>query len=175
MLVLLRHLLAIAVLPVAVTVLVPLWILQRYGIMPSLGASSGALLLQGVALTILALGLLLFFSSLRRFVLDGRGTLAPWDPPPHLVIQGPYRFVRNPMISGVVFILAGEAGILRSGPHALWALAFLGVNLVYIPLFEEPSLRVRFGDAYREYCRHVPRIFPRLHPWMPDAADRDAA
>jgi protein-S-isoprenylcysteine O-methyltransferase Ste14 len=42
------------------------------------------------------------------------------------------------------------------------------MNLVYIPLFEEPFLRVRFGESYYEYCQNVPRIFPRLRPWSPN-------
>jgi protein-S-isoprenylcysteine O-methyltransferase Ste14 len=175
MLMLLRHLVAIAILPLTVTVLVPLWLTRRYGIVPSLGSSSGALILQGSGLLLLMAGLLLFFSSLRRFAVEGRGTLGPWDPPRRLVVQGPYRFVRNPMISGVVFLLVAEAMLLRSMPHVLWSLAFLAINLLYIPLLEEPSLRLRFGEAYREYCRHVPRMFPRLRPWEAAGADKDAA
>ena len=168
-----RHLVAIAILPFTVTVLVPWRISARYDIVPALGPSVAALILQGTGLVVLIVGLLLFVWSLRRFAAEGQGTLAPWDPPRHLVIQGPYRFVRNPMISGVLFVLAGEAMLLRSRPHALWAVAFLGINLVYIPLLEEPLLLLRFGDAYREYCRHVPRVFPRLTPWSPDHADHD--
>ena len=171
---LLRHVLAVAILPFTVTVLVPLWIAGRYGIVLTLDTSSGALLLQGGGLAMLAIGLLLFLSSLRRFATEGRGTLAPWDPPQHLVLRGPYRFVRNPMISGVIFILAGEAMLLASRPHALWALTFLGLNLIYIPLLEEPLLRRRFGEAYLEYCKHVPRILPRLRPWELHV-DKDAA
>ena len=96
-----------------------------------------------------------------------RGTLAPWDPPRELVVRGPYRYVRSPMISGVVLALFGESLVLQSAPHAEWAVGFLIINLVYIPLLEEPMLRIRFGDSYREYCRHVPRIVPRLSPWAP--------
>ena len=102
-----------------------------------------------------------------RFASDGKGTLAPWDPPRRLVIHGPYRYVRNPMISGVVFVLFGEALMLRSGPHVQWALIFLIINFIYIPLLEERQLKERFGDAYVEYCRHVPRLLPRLRPWTP--------
>ena len=169
-----RHLLAVAVLPFTVTVLVPRWIAVRYGIVPALSASPGVLMLQGAGLVVLIVGLLLFFSSLRRFAAEGQGTLAPWYPPRRLVVRGPYRFVRNPMISGVVFVLAAEAMLLRSRPHAVWAVAFLGINLVYIPLLEEPFLRLRFGDAYRQYCRHVPRVFPRLTPWSSHHADNGA-
>jgi hypothetical protein len=81
MLTLLRHLLAIAILPLTVTVLVPLWIAERYGITLSLGTSGRALLLHGASLVVLMIGLLLFLSSLRRFAVEGKGTLAPWDPP----------------------------------------------------------------------------------------------
>ncbi len=115
----------------------------------------------------LLIGLLLFASSLQRFATEGQGTLAPWDPPRRLVVRGPYRHVRNPMISGVLFVVFGEALVLVSEPHAMWALTFLGLNVVYIPLFEEPQLRRRFGAAYVEYCRHVPRLLPRLRSWKP--------
>ena len=164
---LLRHLLSIALLPFTVAVLVPLWIARRSDATPALGASAGELVVQLLGLAVLGVGLVLFGASLRRFATEGEGTLAPWDPPRRLVVRGPYRFVRNPMISGVVFVLFAEALLLLSFPHATWALAFLGINLVYIPLFEEPQLEQRFGDAYREYCRNVPRLVPRLRQWSP--------
>lgn len=69
------------------------------------------------------------------------------------------------MISGVVFVLWGEAFVLRSRPQAEWAAAFLLVNVVYIPALEEPMLEARFGDAWREYRRSVPRFLPRRRPW----------
>jgi len=163
--VLLRHLLAILILPFTVAVLVPRWIAQGWAVEPALGTTGGALALQLLGLVTLGVGLLLFLASLRRFATEGEGTLAPWDPPRKLVLRGPYRWVRNPMISGLVFVLCAEALLLLSLPHAAWALGFLALNLVYIPLVEEPQLEGRFGDAYREYCRHVPRIFPRLRPW----------
>ncbi|MGH9888448.1 MAG: methyltransferase family protein [bacterium] len=162
---LLRHLLSIAILPFSVAVLVPLWIARRYGIEPALGGTIAACAVQLAGLAILALGLGFFIASLRRFASEGRGTLAPWDPPRALVLRGPYRYVRNPMISGVVLTLFGESLCLLSPPHAAWAAFFLALNLVYIPLFEEPQLAERFGAAYIEYCRHVPRVIPRLRPW----------
>jgi protein-S-isoprenylcysteine O-methyltransferase Ste14 len=160
-----RHLLSIALLPLTVTMLVPWWLASRAGTLLRAGDTAVERLVQIAGLVALGVGLALFAASLRQFVVRGRGTLAPWDPPKHLVVEGPYRYVRNPMISGVVFILFGEAMILLSWPHAQWALIFLAINLVYIPLLEEPPLETRFGDAYREYCRHVRRILPRLRPW----------
>jgi protein-S-isoprenylcysteine O-methyltransferase Ste14 len=66
-----------------------------------------------------------------------------------------------------VLFLFGEAAVLLSPPHAAWAALFLAINGVYIPLVEEPQLVRRFGESYREYARHVPRVIPRLRPWTP--------
>lgn len=162
---LLRHLIAIAVLPFTVTVLIPLWLARRDGPALVLGGSPTQMVGQLCGLGVMGVGVTLFASSLRRFIADGRGTLAPWDPPRHLVVRGPYRYVRNPMISGVVLTLFGEALVLLSRAHLAWALIFLGINAVYIPLLEEPFLAARFGADYREYCRHVPRLLPRWQPW----------
>jgi protein-S-isoprenylcysteine O-methyltransferase Ste14 len=79
------------------------------------------------------------------------------------------------MISGVIFILFGEAFALLSLPHGIWAAAFLILNLLYIPLMEEPQLERRFGESYREYRRHVRRFLPRLGPWDPGAPLRREA
>ena len=62
--------------------------------------------------------------------------------------------------------------ILRSWPHAEWAGGFLLLNLVYIPLVEEPMLSARFGESYAAYRRNVPRFLPRLRPWRPDNGGR---
>jgi len=160
----LRHLLAIAALPFVVAMLVPMWLARGNGVALRLGTTTPKLLLQIAGALLLLIGLALFAASLQRFVRDGRGTLAPWDPPGQLVLGGPYRYVRNPMISGVIFLLFGEGLILTSVPHLEWAVTFLAINCVYIPLLEEPQLRQRFGDSYVEYCKHVPRFIPRLRP-----------
>jgi len=167
MITLLRQLLAIAILPFTVAVLVPVWIARRYGVALTPGRSVGPVFLQVVGLALLGLGLILFVASLRRFATEGKGTLAPWDPPRVFVVHGPYQFVRNPMISGVILFLFGEAFALLSPPHGVWAVCFVILNLIYIPLVEEPQLERRFGDSYREYRRHVRRFIPRLRPWRP--------
>jgi protein-S-isoprenylcysteine O-methyltransferase Ste14 len=160
-----RHLLSVALLPFSVAVIVPLWLARNNNISPVIGTTGPQMLVQVVGLLVLAVGLILFSASLGNFVTEGEGTLAPWDPPRRLVVRGPYRYVRNPMISGVVLVLFGEALTLLSRPHFIWALIFHAVNSIYIPLLEETGLRHRFGDSYVEYCRHVPRLIPRFRPW----------
>ena len=162
-----RHVLSIALLPFTVAVLVPVWLARAYGVALSPGGSAYRVALQAGGAMLIAIGAVLFAASLSRFASEGEGTLAPWDPPRRLVVRGPYRWVRNPMISGVVFVLFGEAAVLASRPHAVWALTFLAANAIYIPLLEEPMLEERFGAPYAEYRRHVPRFVPRLTPWRP--------
>ena len=162
---LLRHLLSVAALPFMVTVVIPIWVARRNAGRIGLGADIPAMLLQLLGTGVLGVGLVLFASSLRRFASEGEGTLAPWDPPRKLVVRGPYRYVRNPMISGVILILFGEALLLLSRAHFTWALTFFAINAVYIPLFEEPQLAARFREDYEEYRRNVPRLLPRLRPW----------
>lgn len=154
-----RQLLAIVALPVVVAGIVPAVIAWRGGATVAGWAfvASGALLLAA------GIGLVAWTVSL--FGRIGRGTLAPWDPTTRLVVVGPYRHVRNPMISGVVAVLLGEAAIVGSLPLLAWALGVFAVNAVYLPLVEEPGLRRRFGEEYDRYRETVPRWLPRLRPW----------
>jgi protein-S-isoprenylcysteine O-methyltransferase Ste14 len=112
-------------------------------------------------------GLLLAVSTVRLFPKLGNGTPAPRDPTSKMIISGPYAYVRNPMITGVVLILTGEALMLPSWAIGIWTIVFLIINMFYFPLSEEPGLRKRFGKEYEEYCKNVPRYIPRLTPWKP--------
>jgi protein-S-isoprenylcysteine O-methyltransferase Ste14 len=104
-----RHLQAIAALPFVVTVVIPVWLARRNRISIGLGHGWQALLAQSAGLVLLGIGVWMFIKTVRQFGSEGRGTLAPWDPPRQLVINGLYRYVRNPMISGVCFILLARA------------------------------------------------------------------
>jgi protein-S-isoprenylcysteine O-methyltransferase Ste14 len=162
-----RQVTSIVVLPGTIAVIIPLWIARRNSVafITPHGAISLLLVVTGVVL--LLAGVALFAACLFLFWTRGRGTLAPWDPPRRFVVEGPYRYVRNPMISGVVFVLVGEALVLRSTSHGLWASAFALANAVYIPMVEEPMLEARFGEPYRRYRSAVRRFIPHLRAWTP--------
>jgi len=161
----LRQVAAILMLPVTVTVVIPLWITRTAGVAFVAPRDAGELLLGAVGLIVLVVGLSLFVTTVTLFWTRGRGTLAPWDPPRVFVADGPYRYVRNPMISGVICILAAEALIVRSPSLGEWAALFVVINLIYIPLLEEPMLEARFGESYTAYKRNVRMFIPRLTPW----------
>jgi len=156
-----RQLAAVGLLPVTVTLVVPGLILWRNG------ADGGgwALVLVGAVLVTAGVALVAWTATL--FARVGRGTIAPWDPTTRLVVLGPYRHVRNPMISGVLAILLGEAATVASVPLLLWFAGVFAVNALYLPLVEEPGLRKRFGADYDAYRANVPRWLPRLSPWEP--------
>jgi protein-S-isoprenylcysteine O-methyltransferase Ste14 len=162
----LRISLAILPLPFTATVVVP-------GICLALtdpgwnldGAARAITVVAGAALVVA--GLFLFVTTVRLFASVGHGTLAPWDPPERLVVRGPYRHLRHPMITGVAFALAGETLLFESTAIAIVLAAFVGVNAVYLPLVEEPRLVARFGAEYERYMAHVPRWSPRRRGWEP--------
>ena len=150
------------------TVIVPLLLLRNdvsWDLHPQQGGIG--LLLSATGAAALLIGLTLFISTVAHFASTGRGTLAPWDPPRELVVKGVYRYVRNPMISGVMFILLAESLLTGSRRIIIWFVLFVALNLVHIPFVEEPALSARFGERYTIYKRNVPRWLPRLKPWLP--------
>jgi len=96
------------------------------------------------------------------FASIGRGTPAPFDPPRRLVIQGPYRFVRNPMYMGAGLTLAGAALFFESLPLLGYTGLFFLATHLFVVWYEEPALRRTFGQEYEAYCRQVRRWRPSV-------------
>lgn len=96
------------------------------------------------------------------FTVKGRGTPAPFDPPKELVTTGLYRHVRNPIYLGVLTVITGHFLWFK----AVWLLAYaVVVFLIFhlaVTLYEEPTLQAKFGAAYEDYCRSVPRWIPKI-------------
>ena len=145
------------VLPAAVLVAVPMVVESHFSVeIDPLSIAGILFVMAGLACIVLTISM---------FIRFGRGTLAPWDPTKKLVVTGPYRYTRNPMITGVLTCLLGESCLFHSFPILAWALVFFLVNTTYFILSEEPGLEKRFGDEYLEYKKNVPRWIPRLKPW----------
>ena len=100
------------------------------------------------------------WSVYTQFTL-GRGTPIPWMPPQRLVIQGPYKYVRNPMALGNIIMYMGIAWILGSPSAVILVLVGGTLLLLYDKFVEEQEMALRFGEEYLEYKRQTPFIIPR--------------
>jgi protein-S-isoprenylcysteine O-methyltransferase Ste14 len=169
-----RHLGPIGLAPGVVTLVVPAVILYLTGDVDfSWGFSPPASWLPPLlGSALIVLGLLFMYKTVSLFATVGGGTLAPWDPPQRLVVRGIYQHVRNPMISGVLSILLGEAVLFGSLTVLVWFLVVCALQAIYMPLIEERGLARRFGEDYLVYKRNVPRWIPRLTPWVPRFDER---
>jgi protein-S-isoprenylcysteine O-methyltransferase Ste14 len=117
---------------------------------------------QVLGMIIGSVGALIALWCIFTFVSIGKGTPAPFDPPRHLVIRGPYRYVRNPMYLGATLSLAGAALFYQSITLLVYGLAFLLVTHLFVVSYEEPTLQRTFGTEYEEYRHHVRRWWPRI-------------
>jgi len=91
------------------------------------------------------------------YFLKARGTPVPLSPPPKLVKTGPYKYVRNPMLTGIFIQLFGFGIILNSlSLIIIFTPLFIIVNVWELKRIEEPELKKRFGKEYLDYKKQVP-------------------
>jgi protein-S-isoprenylcysteine O-methyltransferase Ste14 len=119
-------------------------------------------------------GVVLLLWCVYAFFRQGRGTLAPWDPPRALVADSVYGVSRNPMYVAVVLILCGWAIGFASWPLVLYAAAVMLAFHLRVVFGEEPWLSRRYGDEWARYAARVPRWLGRVRlPHAVDDATRD--
>lgn len=165
MLTVFRHLISVLLLPFVAAVVMPAWLLTEQSGLDSRwvnNSSSIVRLFRCTGATVVTGGFALFIWCVILFACIGKGTLVPWDPTRNLVAIGPYRLIRNPMISAVALMLIGEAIVRGSWILCVWACSFIVINHMYFVLSEEPGLEKRFGEQYRFYKENVPRWIPRF-------------
>lgn len=115
---------------------------------------------------LIAVGVIALIECFARFALRGRGTPAPVMPTEILVTSGLYRYVRNPMSVAVFVLVFGQAMLFAKKHTMVYAICVWLAFAVFVLLYEEPTLRRRYGEEYRKYCHNVPRWVPRLTPWQ---------
>ena len=157
MAVLLRALIYATAFVSLILVFLPARVLEWSGVsrMPGLGLPQIAGMMVG------GVGALLALWCVVTFAVIGRGTPAPFDAPRGLVVRGPYAYVRNPMYLGAATALAGAALFYDSLAMLAYLIGFLLVTHAFVRLYEEPTLRRRFGLEYERYCEGVARWRPR--------------
>lgn len=100
--------------------------------------------------------------SFWNFLREGRGTPAPIDAPKELVAVGFYRYVRNPMYVGILAMIIGHFLWFGYWSLLVYAVAVFTAFYTFVTLYEEPTLKKRFGPAYEEYLKQVPGWIPRI-------------
>jgi protein-S-isoprenylcysteine O-methyltransferase Ste14 len=133
-----------------------LGIIFRYALFPI--AASGHLPIYRwvIGIAVLSMGLFLAISARILFARSGQSPI-PWKPSPELLLQGPYRFTRNPMYAGLTLIQFGLGLALNN----LWISILAPVSLLVVHFLavlpEEKYLSEKFGDSYRAYLTKVRR------------------
>ena len=114
-----------------------------------------------VSIPMIALGLVIMAWSVFHF-LKVQGTPVPFNPPPKVVKTGPYRYARNPMLTGVFLFLFGIGFIVNSISLVFFFTPlYMLVNVWELKKIEEPELIKRLGDEYIEYRRNTPMFIPQ--------------
>lgn len=134
---------------------------RRYLLAVDFGASHGLLVL-GLWFLGAAIVLRLWHRRYMKLgTMFGLPELAPAHYPGRLITAGPYAWVRHPRYVQVTLALWGFAFIVNY--LAVYGIAVLWMAGIYfIVLLEESEMHQRFGAAYEEYCRRVPRFIPRI-------------
>ncbi len=117
---------------------------------------------QVAGMAVGAAGAAIALWSILSFIMIGRGTPAPFDPPRLLVVRGPYAHVRNPMYVGAALALAGAALFYQSGALLAYIATFVVIAHLFVRFYEEPTLARLFGLDYDNYRQRVPRWVPRV-------------
>jgi protein-S-isoprenylcysteine O-methyltransferase Ste14 len=119
-------------------------------------------IVRSLAFPLWLIGTLVIIWCSVDMVRRGRGTPAHFDPPKMLVINGLYRYVRNPIYLGALLVQLGYIVWFGSGIMISYFLFFVLAYHILIMLVEEPILRNQFGAAYDEYSKNVPRWIPQM-------------
>lgn len=149
--------------PGTLAVYIP-WVFTRWRIAPPLLGFNAFRILGAL---MIAAGLPVLIDSAARFAIQGLGTPIIVAPPQRLVVTGLYRYLRNPMYVAVSLLIFGQALLFASTSLLEYGIIIWLAFFAFVLLYEEPTLRRKFGEEYRLYCARVPRWIPRLRPVDP--------
>jgi protein-S-isoprenylcysteine O-methyltransferase Ste14 len=128
---------------------------------------------QATGVLLICAGLVPVAQSFADFFHAG-GTPVPVASPPRLVVNGFYRYVRNPIYAGFLIILAGQA-LLTGSPGMLeYTVIAACAGVAAVRFYEEPVLARKFGADYQAYRHAVHAWIPRPHAWAPGEQDLPA-
>lgn len=112
--------------------------------------------------TLMVIGAAFAWWSILAEVIRADGTPLPVMPTQTLLVDGPFRYCRNPMMFGTCLAYLGVSVIAGSVCAAIAVLLFTALILLYIKKIEERELAVRFGQPYLDYKARTPFIIPNI-------------
>ena len=124
----------------------------------------GAFRYAGIVLIAVGAPLAIYCTAV--LIIPGKSRPAPYVAGGTFTIAGPYRYVRNPFMLGVILTLWGEALLMSNIVMIAYAALFTWCIHFWVVFFEEPALIERLGDEYREYKKAVPRWFPKFRKYQ---------
>src|SRR6266850_2864932 len=125
-------------------------LLHRF--LPGAQILAGPVRFLGLPVLVAGLSLVLWAAGLFR---RAGTTIRPFEESTALVVDGPYRFSRNPIYSGMAIGLIGIGVLLGSAsPFAVIPMFVVVIGMRFIRA-EEAALEKRFGAVYREYASRV--------------------
>jgi len=114
-----------------------------------------------VGIATFSLGLIAYTYCSVWLVYYGKGPHVEFDHPKEIVTDGPFAWVRNPVILCLLVTATGMALYLASWGIALFVVLGMIFAQWQATRLEEPNLTERFGADYTEYCKRVNRWIPR--------------
>ncbi|MCB0131590.1 MAG: hypothetical protein KDD78_12100, partial [Caldilineaceae bacterium] len=146
---------AVLILPGTALIYIPLliqWLGNGWPFSGLIGGAPGWLLAVVLAAPAFALAI----KTMLLFQKEGEGTPAPWDPPRKFVVSGPYRYMRNPMLTSVIMMILAEAAALSSVALLGWAVLFFFSTRPISPLWKSQDWSDVFAmhtDTTKRLCR----------------------
>ena len=134
-----------------------LWASRLFNPVPLLPVS----LARAVSLVCFTIGIPWMSSAVFWQLIRGKGTPVPIVPTKHFLQSGPYKYVRNPMIMGFFLYILGWVFLSNRLPALGASALILALLLMEVKFIEEPELEKRFGNAYLEYKKEIPFMFPK--------------
>ncbi|WP_245746322.1 methyltransferase family protein [Nocardia altamirensis] len=117
-------------------------------------------LVQIAGIVLATAGFALGYACVLVLAVRGRGTACPTSPPRRLVVDGPYRYTRNPMDTGTIAMVFGIGLALGSLTYLGYAVVLTLALLLWVR-YETTALEQTFGAAYRRYRLSTGRWIPR--------------
>jgi len=119
----------------------------------------GTLLCMVFAIAGLTLGLWAVWAQFSQ----AHGTPVPLMATKKLLTTGPYALCRNPMALGTMIMYLAIAIMMKSWLAIIAAATFACGLSLFIKLFEEKEMIIRFGQDYLLYKENTPFLIPRLN------------